>query len=95
MTARAEEAHRLADILGEAHDLAMLAQALASPEAVQGDQRTRELLAMISGRRETLQAQALLLGHRLFAESPDALGKRIRRYRKTARREVRDGSVTS
>ncbi|WP_456269186.1 CHAD domain-containing protein [Kushneria sp. AK178] len=96
MKARAGEAHRLADLLGEEHDLAMLAQALSDPEAAaQGRDKTATLLEMIAERREGLQREALLLGRRLFAEKPEALGKRIKRYRQIARREARESAVVS
>lgn len=89
MEARAREAHRLADLLGEEHDLAMLALALGDPDAAaQGQDRTRLVLEMIGERRLRLQRGALLLGQRLFAETPEALAKRIKRYRSVARREV-------
>ena len=90
MEARAREAHRLADLLGEEHDLAMLAQVLSDPDAAaQGQDKTRLVLEMIAERRQGLQREALLLGGRLFAERPEALGKRIKRYRDMARREAR------
>ncbi|WP_445619818.1 CHAD domain-containing protein [Kushneria sp. Sum13] len=90
MEARAREAHRLADLLGEEHDLAMLAQVLSEPQtAVQDQTLTNTLLKMIAHRRQALQGEALLLGQRLFAERPEALGKRIKRYRDVARRETR------
>ncbi|WP_299260000.1 CHAD domain-containing protein [uncultured Kushneria sp.] len=90
MEARAREAHRLADLLGEEHDLAMLAQVLREPDvAVQDQDKTRLVLEMIGERRLRLQREALLLGGRLFAERPGALGKRIKRYRNVARREAR------
>ncbi|WP_438764839.1 CHAD domain-containing protein [Kushneria sp. TE3] len=90
MEARAREAHRLADLLGEEHDLAVLAQVLGDPEAAaQGDDTSRVVLALIAERRLRLQSEALWLGQRLFAEKPDALGRRIKRYRDVARRQAR------
>ncbi|GHC25754.1 CHAD domain-containing protein [Kushneria pakistanensis] len=91
MEARAKEVHRLADLLGEEHDLAMLALALGDPEAAaQGQDKAETLLEMIAKRRVTLQGEALLLGRRLFAEKPEALAKRIGRYRAVAREEARE-----
>ncbi|REC94810.1 CHAD domain-containing protein [Kushneria indalinina] len=91
MDARAKEAHRLADLLGEEHDLAMLAQVLSDPAtAFQGQEKAGALLEMIAERRQTLQGEALLLGRRLFAEKPEALGKRIKCYQAVARQEARE-----
>ena len=94
MEARAREAHRLADLLGEEHDLAMLVKALNEPDvAVQDQERTWLVLDMIDARRSTLQHEALLLGKRLFAEKPEVLAHRIRRYRAVARQEIRKPSA--
>jgi len=76
--AAAEEAHRLTDLLGDHHDLALLRADLR--ERRLGETETRALGAAISGRQEQLVADALNLGRRLYAEKPKAFGRRLRRY---------------
>jgi CHAD domain-containing protein len=80
----ADEAHRLADLLGDDHDLAVLRETLltgAGGLAVDLD----PVIDLIDRRREQLQTKALLLGDRLYAESPKAFARRLRRYWKTSR----------
>jgi CHAD domain-containing protein len=74
-----KDAHRLSDLLGDDHDLAILHRRLIET----GDQIPVDLepvLALIELRREQLQQEALFLGARLYAESPKAFGRRLRRY---------------
>jgi CHAD domain-containing protein len=82
------EAHRLADLLGDDHDLAVLMQSIGSgghgPTAVPGMARLR---TAIVHRREQLQQEATLLGSRLYAEKPRALRRRMRTYMAAWRRE--------
>lgn len=77
----ADQAHDLADLLGDHHDLAVLAADLESrdttePEAIQ---------ALIERRQEELLQHAVATGERLYAEKPKAFGKRIKAYWKAAR----------
>jgi len=76
--AAAEEAHRLTDLLGDHHDLAVLRQDLR--ERRLGEEETRALEAAIDARQGQLAAEALDLGRRLYAEPPKAYGRRLRRY---------------
>jgi CHAD domain-containing protein len=74
-----DEAHELADRLGDDHDLAMLAgwvreHADAGPE----------LFDAVERRRAKLQAEALGLGARLYAERPAAYTRRLRRLWKAS-----------
>ena len=79
--ATAKEAHRLADALGDDHDLAVLADRLAGGErALDAAVDEDELLALIERRRAELQSEAMLLGARLYAERPKAFARRLRRY---------------
>ncbi|ABE60235.1 CHAD domain-containing protein [Chromohalobacter israelensis] len=83
---RAQQAHRLSDLLGEDHDLAMLTIALDAEDMQRVDSARREALhELVERRREVLQGKAETLGRRLFAESPKALNKRVARYWKIAR----------
>ncbi len=66
--ALADEAHTLADLLGDDHDLAVLAE------------RIEDLAPRCHRRRAELQDRALALGARLYAEKPKPFGKRIAAY---------------
>lgn len=83
LEATAEEAHRLTDLLGDHHDLAMLREDLG--ERRLGDEETRALAAAIGARQERLAADALDLGRRLYAERPKDFRRRFRRYWKAWR----------
>jgi len=83
---RAQEAHRLSDLLGEDHDLAMLGLALDAEDMQRiGPERREALSRLVGRRRHTLQGDAEALGQRLFAESPKALNKRVECYWQIAR----------
>jgi CYTH domain-containing protein/CHAD domain-containing protein len=71
------QAHRLTDLLGDHHDLALLAEDLQSRDGV-GDRGAFE--GAIGKRQEELLEQALDIGRRLYAEKPKAFGRRIERY---------------
>jgi CHAD domain-containing protein len=73
-----EEAHRLADLLGDHHDLAVLRADLDT--RLSSDQDTRALSAAISAREDELSSAAFELGHRLYAEKPGAFARRLRVY---------------
>jgi CHAD domain-containing protein len=78
VSGQAKEAHQLSDLLGDDHDLALLKDALESGEseaAVDLD----ALIGLIDFRRAQLQADAIHIGERLYAEKPPALGRRIHR----------------
>lgn len=86
LKAQAGEAKTLSQLLGDDHDLAMLAEALAGDSAVtaavaaDGD----ALLELIEHRREELLSDARSLGRRVYAETPKAYERRVRRYLKSA-----------
>ena len=71
LKAQAAETKRLSEDLGDDHDLAVLAEAL-------GDDS--ELGPLIAERRGELQAHALKLGERVYAESPKAVRRRLERW---------------
>jgi CHAD domain-containing protein len=72
-----DRAHELADLLGDHHDLTVLAEDLAR----RADLASREELAALIERRQTqLLDAALELGARLFAEKPRAFSARIEGY---------------
>jgi CYTH domain-containing protein/CHAD domain-containing protein len=78
LEASAEEAHRLADLLGDHHDLAVLAEDLRSREGLAAHRRASEEL--IAKRKEELLDEALALGSRLYAEKPKCFRRRMRGY---------------
>jgi CHAD domain-containing protein len=70
MKAQAREAKKLSKLLGEDHDLAVLADQFQDPE----------LHELIDARRAELQAEARALGRRVYAERPKAFARRAHRY---------------
>jgi CHAD domain-containing protein len=89
--AQAEAAHALSELLGDDHDLAVLAQRLTAsaplPPAV--DAEREELLALVAQRSGELRAAATQLGLRLYAESPRRFSRRLASYVRTALAERR------
>lgn len=74
LKAEADEAHALSDRLGEDHDLAVL-QGWAHEHL--GDDDLDGLDDEVERRRTRLQAEAIALGRRLFAERPRDFRRRI------------------
>lgn len=100
--AQGDAASRLGDLLGDDHDLAVLAATLEHELAHELEQEQEQeqaplgtdgaveaLFALIQQRRLTLQQQARPLGERLFAESPGALIARFERCWGAWQREQR------
>lgn len=80
----AKELDRLADLLGEDHDLAVLHDELAQenpPLAVDLD----AVIKLIDHRREELQTEAVRIGERVYAEKPKAFLRRMRATWKAGR----------
>jgi CHAD domain-containing protein len=75
----AKEAHQLSDLLGDEHDLAVLRARLVSGDAAVATD-VESVITLIDHRRDQLQAEALLVGARLYAEKPKAFRRRIRAY---------------
>lgn len=81
--AQADAAHTLTELLGDDHDLAVLAARLSDetrplPPAVDADRA--ELLALVEHRSHELRTAAANLGHRIYAESTKAFTRRLARY---------------
>jgi CHAD domain-containing protein len=75
---QAKDAHRLADLLGDDHDLGVLRQTLTRDHvAVVVD--LDALVGLIDHRREELQTEAIHIGQRVYAEKPKAFRRRLRR----------------
>ena len=90
LKAQAKEAHKLADLLGDDHDLAMLAAQLDSggPAAdVALDEST--LRNLIARDRAALQARAWRIGHRLYGKRPKAYARRLTRYLRSVGSDAR------
>jgi CHAD domain-containing protein len=79
----AEEAHRLSELLGDHHDLAVLREDLHGRRL--GEVESRVLEAAIDAREAELAAAAFDLGERLYAERPKAFSRRLRAYWKAWR----------
>jgi CHAD domain-containing protein len=79
-----KDADKLSKLLGDDHDLAVLREAL---ERDAGDLKADvdAVVAFIDHRREQVQAEAFVLGQRLYAERPKAFVARLRRYWKASR----------
>ncbi len=78
LDATVEEVHTLAELLGDHHDLAVLAADLQWRGGVLG---FREGIAdLVAERQEELLGRALALAARIYAEKPNAFRRRIRAY---------------
>jgi CHAD domain-containing protein len=74
----AKDAHRLADLLGDHHDLGVLRDALTrGTVSVPAD--LDAAVSLIDHRRQQLQTEAIHLGGRVYAEKPKAFLRRMRR----------------
>lgn len=87
----AAQAGHLADLLGDEHDLAVLARTLTEDAAAFGTpEDIRTLLELIEGRRHELRGEAERLGRRLYAEKPQAFARRLERYWRVWRAEAQE-----
>jgi CHAD domain-containing protein len=84
MEAVGDEAHELADRLGDDHDLAMLADWVREHTETEP-----EFFDALEKRRFELQADAMALGARLYADKPSAYVRRLRRLWKASPVSVR------
>jgi CHAD domain-containing protein len=75
--AQADEAHTLADLLGDEHDLAVLAERLRENPPTDD---IEEVLELIEQRRGELLAHVRALGRRVYAEKPKPFARRVKRY---------------
>jgi CHAD domain-containing protein len=82
----AAETHRLADLLGDDHDLAVLRGVLdrAEGKAARGNGALR---SAISARRRELQQEAIQLGDRIYAEPKRHIESRLQAYWRASRRQ--------
>jgi CHAD domain-containing protein len=81
LTALADQAHSLANALGDDHDLAVLAdKCLAEPARFLNHATMQTLADLIACRRAHLQEQAMTLGHQLYAAKPRLFVDRLREF---------------
>jgi CHAD domain-containing protein len=77
----ADQAHKLADYLGEEHDTSVLRDtALAHREAFRDARTLGALLALIDRCQSQLREKSLLLGARLYEEKPRLFANRFAEY---------------
>jgi CHAD domain-containing protein len=79
VTALADQAHSLANALGDDHDLAVLSDKFREEPDRFPDRATMQTLAdLIACRRAHLQEQAMTLGHQLYEAKPRLFVDRLR-----------------
>ncbi len=77
----AKAAHRMSDVLGDEHDLAVLhATLLADPDHFADEATLQALTALIERRRAELRARAFQRGRFLLFDKPKRLEARVRAY---------------
>jgi CYTH domain-containing protein/CHAD domain-containing protein len=79
LEATTEEIHDFTDLLGDHHDLAVLADDLEERPQVDPAQR-QTLKTLIEARQAELLGEARSAGERIYAEKPKAFGRRLRAY---------------
>jgi CHAD domain-containing protein len=73
-----DQVHKLSQVLGDDHDLAVLRQTLAAdPLSFGGRRDLKGLIALIDRQRRKLERQAFALGGKLYKDSPKVFIKRI------------------
>jgi CHAD domain-containing protein len=86
---RGDQSHRLADALGDDHDLAVLRQLLSDPETGAGDRAAVEAIgSQIDRRRGELQRDARCLGEEVYPERPKVFVARFGAYWRAWRAET-------
>jgi CHAD domain-containing protein len=76
----ADQAHELSDLLGDHHDLAVLAEDVKARRNALSSETRLAALAAIRERQRELLAEALPLGERLYAEKPKEFTRRLGAY---------------
>lgn len=82
----ADQAHDLSDLLGDHHDLTVLAEDVQRrPALADGGEDLGAISSAVESRQEELLEAAVPIGERLYAEDPNAFVKRMRAYWKAWR----------
>jgi CHAD domain-containing protein len=90
----AEQVHRLTDLLGDDHDLAVLAGLIRGNGAMGLPPEAREpLLERIESKRADLREEAFALGRRVYAEKAGCFVKRLGQYWQASRGSDSDGGM--
>jgi CHAD domain-containing protein len=77
----ADQAHTLADYLGDDHDLAVLSEKVVANARAFADRGSADALLGAIGRcRKRLQQKSLVLGSRIYEERADKFATRLGRY---------------
>ncbi len=77
----ADQVHKLADYLGDDHDLAVLREkTLENEKAFQNSAASSALIALVDRCRSELQGKAVVLGRRIYEEKPKAFAVRFGKY---------------
>lgn len=85
----AEQAHRLADALGDDHDLAVLREVLTDPARGIGDRAAAgPILTAIDDRRAEIQRDAFEWGQQVYSDRPKVFVQRLRAYWLAWRSEI-------
>jgi CHAD domain-containing protein len=84
MEAVGDQAHELSDLLGDDHDLAVLADWIREHTGADP-----EFYDAVERRRGELQSEAMALGARLYADKPSAYVRRLRQLWKASPASVR------
>jgi CHAD domain-containing protein len=80
----ADQTHQLADLLGEDHDLVVLKDLILNDFTDCCKSNEKELIvALLNQRRLQLEAEAIALGKKFFAESPKQFTRRLKGYWKS------------
>ena len=85
---QAKEAHRLADLLGDDHDLALLRARLERLDGLVAAD-VGEVFGLIDYRRGELQDEAVHIGQRLYLETPKQFRRRVRGYWRAGEAQTR------
>lgn len=86
----------LTDVLGDDHDLTMLAKSVTEEAAsLNGDGAVYRLRELIERRRAELQKSAFEIGRRIYHDGPKSTMDRIRAWRKAWQRELANGTVAA
>jgi CHAD domain-containing protein len=80
MAETGDQAHELADLLGDHHDLAVLRDDALARRELWADGELESFAEAIAERQDELIRDALVRGERLYAEKPKAFKRRMRAY---------------
>ncbi len=89
-----EQAHRLTQLLGADHDLAVLRQILTNDPLSYGGRRVLSgLLPLLEDRRKELQRQALILGQHVYHDQPKIFIEKVEEFWKAKPRRRADSQA--